>query len=163
MLTILTKLIPFRDWLYAGLAIAATVFWFHHDHVEQVAGAAKVTAAVKEASAKADAKAAAQIAALNDQHATQLAKVKEVYDNAITSAAAQHDADLERLRHITAGRDNGGHPSLGSPTPAAPTADSGDHSFASLGAVAAGLADALRQDDAALGACYADRDALTGK
>jgi membrane protein involved in colicin uptake len=163
MLAILVKLIPIRDWLYAGLAIAAMVFWFHHDHVEQAAGAARVTAAVAKASAEAEKAAAAQIALLETQHAADAAKVKEVYDTALTTAAAQHAADLDRLRSLTAHRADGGGPVLESSGAGSSTSDGGTGSLAELGTLAATLADALRRDDAALSACYVDRDSLTGK
>lgn len=163
MLALLMKLVPFRDFAYAAIAIAAGLWWIHHDHVEQAAGAARVEAAVAAASAAAQKDAEAKVAAHDNEHAIELAKVKEIYDTAITSAAAQHAADLQRLRDIAARRSNGGGPVLGSAAPAPSGADPGPPSVGGLGEVAAGLADALRQDDASLSSCRAERDSLTGK
>lgn len=162
----LLKLIPLRDWLYAGLAVAAIIFWFHHDHVEQAKGAATVTAAVKAATDKAQAAAAVAITKLNTNHANDVAQIEDHYENTIRDNDAAHAADLQRLRDRAARSSHTNGVLEGSPGGEA-TSQAGAGSSESLGSVPAEyaleLADAVRADDAALDKCYADRDSLTGK
>jgi hypothetical protein len=163
---LLAKLIPFRDWLYAGIAVAAVIFWFHHDHVEQVKGAAAVSAAVQTATAKAEHAAQLRINDLDQQYAATAAKVKDDYEKQLADASNQHDADLKRLRERAAGHSSVNAAVEGASTPAAGSAGSAA-SAEGLGDVPAGLglelADALRHDYAELQQCWAERDSLTGK
>lgn len=158
---LLTKLIPFRDWIYAAIAVAGVVFWFHHDHVEQARGAARVNTAVMAATQRAAAVAHAKIVQLNTQHATEVAKVENTYENALVAASSQHAADLRRLHDYEIYRE--AHGVLGGSSSPSAKAPQGAGSVERLEQVSAELADALRQDDAALNECYADRDSLTGK
>lgn len=163
----LLKLIPFRDYAYAALAIAAVIFWFHHDHVEQAKGAARVTAAVATATAKANADAQTKIDKLNTEHGKDVAAIEESYERTIQSNDASHAADLQRLRERAASQGNSPGQVLGSTPGGETTLDGGTRSTSGVGSVPAeqalNLADALRADDAALTKCYADRDSLTGK
>ena len=113
------------------------------------------------ASDKAEQDAETRIEALNNQHIDELAKAKDIYDKAILAAASQRDADLQRLRDADAYRQ--AHPVLDSAGSPGASAPAGTDGLGPLERVSAELADALRHDDAALTACYADRDALTGK
>ena len=162
MLALLTKLLPFRDWIYAALAVAAVAGWFYHDHVIATQAVAHERAAVAAASAKAEHDAESRVAALAAQHTAELIKLKVDYDAQISHALAAHVDDVQRLRDYDTYRR--AHPVLvGAVGTLGQALADGSDSFAALGAVSAELADALRHDDAALTACYADRDALTGK
>jgi hypothetical protein len=175
MPAILLKLIPFRDWLYAGIAIAAITFYNVHVHNLEVAYANKQTAAVaasvQAATQKDEAAAQAKINSLNAQHAQDVAKVQATYEATIKQNAATHDADVARLRQLAEKNGSGGDANKvldsasGSGQVQAPSG--GDQSIVGLGSVPAGLAlelaDALRTDDAALNKCWNDRDSLTGK
>ena len=167
MVAVLLKLVPFRDYVYAALAIGAVVFYNAHVHKLEAAAVAHEVAAVQAAGAKVMAAANAQIASINQQHAADVAKVQATYEQQISAASAQHDADLRRLRVGAAGGQHGGGPVLGSSSSASSSAGGGDGGAVGLatvpGELALKLADALRQDDAALQACYTDRDNLTGK
>lgn len=166
MYAALLKLVPFRDYVYAALAAAAVVWFLHHDHVERDIGAARVTAAVNAATAKANVAAQAQIDKLNAAHSDDVAQIEANYENVIRDDDAAHVADLQRLRNRAAGNGNSGEV-LGSPEAGRQTSEAGAGSAGSLGSVPADLAltlvDALRADDAALDKCYADRDQLVGK
>lgn len=160
---LLTKLLPFRDLLYGGIAIAAVIFWVHHNHVEQAAGAARLQRAVAAATVKANAEAAARIKLQTQQTAAVQRQVESTYENALAVAGSQHAADLRRLREYEVRRN--GHPNgvLESPAGAPAQADAGPQGFDRLGAVSAQLAAALREDDASLLQCWTERDSLTGK
>ena len=161
MTSILDVLSPVRDYIYAGLAVAAVAGWFYHDHVIATRAVEHEMVAVKAASDKAEQDAVARITALNNQHIDELAKVKEIYDKAMVDAAHQRDADLQRLRDADAYRR--AHPVLDSPAGPGASAPAGSSSLTELEQISAGLADALRRDDAEAIKCFADRDALTGK
>jgi hypothetical protein len=173
MIALVTKLVPFRDWLYGGLAVAAVIFWFHHDHVEQLKGAQAVQTAVAAANAKADAAAKANIAALTKQYQDQATQIQVSYEKQLADASAQHDSDVQRLQQLEANSrgaphtDVGSAPALSTPTPSgpvsAPDVGSVPADLYVRADVALGLADALRLDDAQLQACWAERDTLTGK
>ncbi len=166
MFAVLLKLVPFRDYAYAALAAAAVIWFLHHDHVERGIGAARVTAAVNVATAKANAAAQAQIDKLNATHAGDVAQIKVNYEKVIHDNSATHDADMQRLRDSTARNRNSGKVLDSAEAGSAP-GQTGAGSSSSLGSVPADLAmtlvDALRADDAALDQCYADRDDLVGK
>jgi hypothetical protein len=167
MLALLLKLVPFRDYAYAALAIAAVVFWLHHDHVEQAAGAARVTAAVTAATAKANVAAQATIDKYTSEYSSSALAIKDSYEQRIQANTASHDADLQRLRQLATSSNSAPSKVLGSAASVGASNDTGDGSAKGLGEVpsstALELADALRADDSALVACYADRDSLTGK
>lgn len=162
----LLKLIPIRDWLYAAITIAAVIWFLHHDHVERNIGAARITAAVQVATAKAQAAAQKKIDSLNVTHADDVAQIEDQYEKAIRDNDASHATDLQRLRNRAA-RDSPASQVLDGSKGGEATGKAGTGSVASLGSVPAELtlnmADALRADDAALDKCYADRDGLTGK
>lgn len=162
-ITLITKILPWRDWLYVGIIAAGVIFWIHHDHVEEAKGAAQITAAVRVANQKAEKVAAAQVASLNTQHAADVAKVSTVYENALVVASSRHAADLQRLRDYANYRSSRPNAVLESAPGASTQAGARSQGSGRLGTTAAELADALRQDDAALTACYAERDSLTGK
>lgn len=166
MIALLAKLVPFRDWLYAGLAVAAVILWFHHDHVQQAKGAAEVRTAVSAATVRLQKDAQLQIEKIDSWYAVNTAKVRDDYEKQLADASNQHDADLRRLRERAAGNGSGNTQVAGASAPVAGSA-SGTASTQGLGDVPAGLglelADALRHDDAELQQCWAERDSLTGK
>jgi hypothetical protein len=163
----LLKLVPFRDYAYVGIAIAAAVFWWHHDQVEQAAGAAKEVSAVQAATAKAEAAADALFQKNSSEYANSVLAMKDAYEKRIADANTAHDADVKRLQQLAASRNRGSNKAVPSASSSAASSDAGNQGFSGLGIVPAGLglelADALRQDDAALTACWAERDSLTGK
>ena len=171
MLALFSKLIPFRDYAYAAAALAAIIFYNVHVHNLEVHYAAAKIAAVNAAYKKgSDEALAAAKKAIDDkdrQHAADLAQVEENYENLIKSNDAAHNADVSRLRQRAADSEQRANALLGSAGSGSAASGSGDQGAGGLGTVPAGLAlelvDALRQDDAALGKCYADRDSLTGK
>jgi hypothetical protein len=166
MPALLLKLIPFRDYVYAALAIAALIFGVHEYRAIEAKGAAHEIAAVQAASVKAQAAAKAANDKLTADYSAALVTVGENYAKAIQDNDTAHSADLKRLQQRAAGGDRA-DAAVGSASPATATAGGGNQGAAGLGKVPADLAlelaDALRQDDAALQQCYADRDSLTGK
>lgn len=172
MWALFLKAVPFRDCVYAAAAIAAVVWYNVHVHNLEVGYSQKRVAAVNSAYADASAQAlkAAKAAAdaKDKQYAQIVAQVKASYEDQIARGNAAHDADIARLRQRAADS-RSQHPDavLGSAAGSSSTVDGGDSGASRLGSVPASLglelADALRKDDAALAACYADRDGLTGK
>lgn len=166
MLAILSKLVPFRDYVYAALAIAAVTFYNVHVHDLEVAYGAKQKAAVEQAYAAASAQALSAAKKVADakeaQYTIQLSQVEENYETALKSADAQHAADLARVRQLTAQGNSDANAVLHSTDGTGTGSDGGPSRAAALGA-AVDLADALRRDDAQLTQCWHDRDALTGK
>ena len=160
-MSLLDIISPVRDYLYAALAVAAVAGWFYHDHVVATRAVEHERIAVQAASDKAEQDAETRIEALNNQHIDELAKAKDIYDKAILAAASQRDADLQRLRDADAYRQ--AHPVLDSAGSPGASAPAGSSSLTELEQISAGLADALRRDDAEAIKCFADRDALTGK
>lgn len=162
----LLKLIPFRDYAYAALAIAAVVWFLHHDSVERSLGATRVTTAVATATAKANAAAQSKIDQLTATHADDVAKIEDNYESTIRDNDASHASDLQRLRERASRSSNSGQV-LGSARGGETAVTPGAGGAVSLGSVPADIAlqlvDALRADDASLMKCYADRDDLTGK
>jgi hypothetical protein len=166
MLTVLLKMIPFRDYVYAALGIAAVLWYNVHTHNLEVAYGKKQVHAVELAVADASQKAQDAAKKLADekerQYALQATQVEDTYEKQIKSADAQHTRDLERVRQLTAQVHSNTSPMLPSTGGTAPGPDVGPGRADALGA-GAELADALRRDDAQLTQCWADRDSLTGK
>lgn len=155
------KKIPSKDLLYCAIIIAAgSGFWWYTVHERHV-GAAKNMAAVQAASKKADTVAQKKIAQLTAQHTEDVSNIEDHYETLIKSADAQHDSDLERLHNAARGSTTDSHVESSSGSQSA--ADLWRQRFVSVGDVSEQLATALRKDDAALKACYAERDSLTGK
>lgn len=167
MPALLLKLVPFRDWLYAGIAVAAVIWFLHHDHVERQIGATAVTTAVNAATQKTLIAAKAQLDAQDKQYAGNLAKVSATYETQLSTATAQHGADLQRLREYDAYRHSHPDTNVGGTGTAGSDTDGGAASAGDVGSniegAALGLADALRLDDAQLQLCWTERDSLTGK
>ncbi len=155
----LLALIPTKDWLI-GAAVAVLVMIGLHYH-NKYTEAVEYAQTVKAESAQAAQDAAARISALTDQYTAALAANKVVYENELHAADLQHASDTERLRGAATARQSDPVLSGSAGLTAAITAWS-----ARLGRVeglSAGLADALRYDDAAATECWRDRDALTSK
>jgi len=146
-------------YLLAALVLLVTAaggaFYFYHK------GKTTELSALKASSAKVLQAANDRIAALNTSYSTAVKAITETKDAQLAQADAAHAADLDRIRVLDAYRK--AHPVLGG-APGAPASGAyRPSSIESLEQLAADLASALRTDDAALFACYADRDALTGK
>lgn len=171
MIAVLAKLVPFRDYAYAAAAIAAVAYYNIHVHELNVHYAAAQVAAVEKAENEASAKAFAAAKALADakdkQYSIQLSQVEDTYETQLKAADDQHASDIVRLRQLAAQGSGNANPVLSGSSGSGASGSGGDEGAGGLGAVPAGLslelADALRKDDAALSACYADRDSLTGK
>ena len=166
MPALLLKLIPFRDYVYAGIAIVATIFCVHEYHVIEAKGAAHETAAVMAASAKTTAAAKVANDKLTADYSTAVVNIGKTYAKAMQDSDAAHAADTQRLR-ILATSHSGANTSVDSTASTSASTDTGASGAVALGVVPADraldLASALRADDAALTQCYADRDSLTGK
>lgn len=166
MFAALIKLIPFRDYAYAALAILAVIWFVHHDHKVALAAVVHEQQTVAQETQKTLAAATATIARINSTYTAQTAVVEKTYAAALTASATQHDLDVQRLRDAARAESHSGT-RAGSTAAAGPADNSGDQSSGQLGTVPAQLAqeqvDALRLDDAALVQCYAERDELTGK
>jgi len=160
-------LIPFRDYVYAGVAIAAVIFYNVHVHNLEVHYAAKQVAAVKTAVTDASnaliASAAKEMNAQAARYAANLKQVNETYANQSHLDAVNHAADLQRLRQLASAGNGGESRALQGPAgPGSPT-DPGRSSLIGLGYVSAELAGSLRDAREDLGKCYAERDSVTGK
>ena len=165
---VLLSFIPEKDLFYGALfaiLLAGGAWAVHH---ERVLGAAHEMAVLKDSSDKLQAAAIKQNQETASNYAATVAAVTEKADENQKSNAAQHDADLQRLRELDAYRSE--HPPLegtgsGTGNPAAGAqGDLGvERRLSSLEQVAAGLAAAVRDDRDTLTGCMADRDALTGK
>lgn len=171
MLALLLKAVPYRDWLYAAIAIAAVIFYNVHVHGLEVAYAAKQTQAIEEAvdaaTARALSAAKKTLDAKDKQYAQDLAEVKANYEKLIADGDAAHAADVARLRALADKGSGNTNPVLAGAGGTGTTGNGGTEGPGGLGKVPADLGlelvDALRQDDAALTQCYAERDSLTGK
>lgn len=161
MWALVSKFLPYRDILYGVIAAAAVAFWFYHNHVEQAKGAARVQAAVTLATARAQQAAQARIAALTRENAATQRQVESTYEKALVVATHQRAADVRRLRQYEIYRQT--HRMLGGAASPSAQAHGGPEGFSGLASVSISLANALREDDAALAECWADRAALTGK
>lgn len=158
----LLKLIPFRDYLYAALAIAGVAYYNIHVHGLIEADRKHEQAALAVQSAKALADARTQIDDLNKKHAAEVAANEAKHESDLKANSDATAAELQRLRDIAA-RSSSGRPVVVSATSPSASGDSGDDSLVRLGFVSEELASALRDARTDLGACYADRDSLTGK
>jgi hypothetical protein len=150
----LLALVPLRDWFYGAIAAAAVIFALDLHHKLEVANTIRTESAAAAAAAK------KTITDNTAAYSAALSTIEAQYAKDTAAASQQHNADLARLRARAAGQTGPVLPGA-SGTPAAGPA--GDEGFSGLGSVALRLVDALRADDAALNACYADRSALTGK
>jgi hypothetical protein len=164
----LLKLVPFRDYLYAALAIAAVAFYNIHVHNLEVnyarARVNAVNAAVTDASNKLTIAAKAREDKLAANYADRLKQVNDEHTKQLQADAATHAADLQRLRQLAAAFGNSsGSATLGGAASPGASADSGGSSLIGLGYVSAELAAALHDARDDLSACYAERDSLTGK
>jgi hypothetical protein len=162
----LSKLIPFRDYVYAAVAIAAVIWYNVHVHRLEVAYAAQQVAAIEAAvdtASRAAQDAARKIADEKEKaYAVQASQVEDTYEKQLQSADAQHARDLDRVRQLTAQVHSNGDALLPGAAGSASGTNGGPSRADALG-IGAELADALRRDDAQLQQCWADRDALTGK
>lgn len=90
MPALLLKLIPLRDWLYAGLVAAAVVWYNVHVHYLEVAYSAQRVAAVEQADKDAtDRTLRAAKSAIDEkekQYTLQLSQVEDTYENQIGRA-----------------------------------------------------------------------------
>jgi hypothetical protein len=164
----LLAMIPGKDLAYivAIVAIVAGGWYWHHETI--VKTQERDHAAYVAAGAKAQADAQAKIAEFEKQHAADVAKVQETYEKQHQADIAQRSSDLERLRQFDAYRR--AHQVSGNPAGKPAAASSGGSStsdfiqiLSGLEPVASGLADSTRQSTAALSACMAERNSLTGK
>lgn len=155
------KLLPAKDYVY-GAIIAALLGWFGwYTYHERHVGAQETVAAVQKASKKAEATAEKQVQKLTNEHAADVAAIEDKYEGMLSDADDAHNADLQRLHD--AERYRQANSAVARTLSAPAQAPSGTDSTKRLESISAELADALRKDDAALEACYADRDSLTGK
>lgn len=157
----LAKLVPFRDYLYAVLAIAAVTYYNVHVHNLIKADEYRQEVAIQKESAKVLANAHKVMDDLSAQHASDTKIIQERADAQHKIDADLHSADLNRLRQLAAQSNRG--PALGSAAGPTPPSDTGRSSLVGLGYVSAELAGSLRDARDDLGACYAERDSLTGK
>jgi membrane protein involved in colicin uptake len=161
MPALLLKLVPFRDWFWAGAVAALLIFYnVHVDRLENAA-VAHERAAVAAESAKVEASAQARLAAQAKDYADREAATEDNYEHQLQADSTVHAADLQRLRQLAA--QGSGSATLGGTAGSGSPPDSGGSSLVGLGYVSEELASALRDARDDLGKCYADRDALTGK
>src|SRR5882762_9140971 len=158
----LLKLLPFRDYVYAAIAIAAIVFYNVHVHNLEVRYAAKQVAAVKiavqEASTTLIASAAKEMNIQAARYAANLKRMNETHAKQSQADDAAHAADLQRLRQLAAASNSGGSGSLEGAGGPSSSPDPGRSSLIGLGYVSAELAAALHDARNDLGSCYAERD-----
>jgi hypothetical protein len=155
----LLALIPTKDWFIgAAFAIALMLGWHYWDKYYEAVDYAQT---VKAESRQALDGANAHIADLTLQHNADLVVIQEKYDAEIKAAAAVHATDLERLRQLTAARNQ--DPVLSGASGLAAAIAAWSARLGRLEGISSGLADAVRADDAAATECWRDRDALTGK
>jgi hypothetical protein len=84
MLAILSKVIPFRDWIYLGVFVALIGGFVYYTHHERVIGAQKIEAADKAAAQK----QAATVAKVEDNARTELQSATQAYAAAMDAAHA---------------------------------------------------------------------------
>jgi hypothetical protein len=152
------SMIPARiqHWLEIAALAGVFLFWFAVHERGIVMGE------IRKESAKAEAKAEKVIKDLNDRHAREVAANEANHQAKLAAVAATHATDLDRVRQLDSERQ--AHAVLDSASSAAAAQRAEDERrFEQLEQVAAGLADALRTEQANLGLCYDDRDSLTGK
>lgn len=164
------KVMPWRDWAYAGIAVAAVIFYNVHVHNLVVAGQKQQAVAIAAASEKVRTAADIEKATMTADYTARLAATQEKLDENIKANAAAHAADLAKLQ-LYADREHSRDAALlgAASSGVQPGSPGGSGSAEGLGQlpefaiVSLGLADALRTDDGLLASCRADRDALTGK
>lgn len=161
----LLALIPARDWFWGAISVGALIIgWHYYDKYEN---AIQYQQTVQAESDKALSDARKTIADNAASYADALNKLEAQHATDTAASAAQHAADLDRLRKLAAARQGG--PVLPSPPASGARPDTGDGSSGSVGGVfvdanvCADLAGALRNARDDLAAAYAERDALTGK
>lgn len=164
----LLSLIPFKDWVYGGIIAALIAGGIYYTHHERVVGAAHEVAALKASSDKLNAQADAKVAQLTAQHSQEVTSIQETLNAQLKTASTLHASDVQRLREYDSYRHS--NPSVGSAAAGSDADQSGTKGaegsadiFDQLESVALDLATADREGSAALNACIADRNALTGK
>jgi hypothetical protein len=164
----LFSLIPIKDWVYSGIIIAILAGFGWYTIHERDIGKADEVAALQKSSQALQAKAAAHVAQVAKAYSTASSVNLENLNAQLKAASDQHDSDAQRLREYDAYRR--AHPAVASAQTGSGAGSSGgsgtiedDGRFASLEQVALQLATAGREVSAALSACMADRNALTGK
>lgn len=164
----LLKLVPLKDWVYLSLILALLggfgAYTIHERHL----GAAHEITVLKKSSDELQAKAAAHVIQVAKAYSTASTANEEKLNAQLKAASDQHDSDAQRLREYDAYRRS--HPAVASAPNAGgvvaaggSSASSDEHELESLELVALGLATAGREVSAALTACVADRNSLTGK
>ena len=164
----LLALIPVKDWIYAGLGVALLAFGGYEIHHLKAEGAAHEVAALQKSSAELTAKAVAHNAEIGKAYVASAAKITGDLNAQIDIANAQHTSDAQRLRDYDTYRRQ--HPAVastgspgGAPVAGTSSAGQGEDFVSELGLAGVSLADSLRDVNAALSACTADRNSLTGK
>jgi hypothetical protein len=159
-------LIPIKDWIYA--AIIGTILISGYVFVHRCHAAEDDMKSINAQSAALLVVANAHIAQLTADHAKEIKANEIIYTTELKDNAAQHTADLVRLRQLDAYRQS--HPDVARPGTGSEgsgsgsgSEDKGPGSFTGLGLVAAALADATRDLTTSLDTCTRDRDSLTGK
>ena len=170
MPAIFAKLLPFRDWAYAAVLVAAVIFYNVHVHNLIVKAERAQIAAVQAASDKVRAEAHAQKLKDDADYAAAKAATEKMYAENFAAAATADAADLLRLQRLVASYRDANRALQGAlgasdkPDPAAGASGPGGLGELPRGLrVSLGLAEALRADDNLLNECRADRDALSGK
>lgn len=143
------KLVPLRDWLWAGLAVAGIIFYNVHVHNLEVRYAADkvaaVGAAVTDASDKLVASAAKEMNAQAAAYAANLKKVNETYAQATQASDTAHAADLQRLRQLASAGNSGSNEPLEGPAGSSSSPDTGRSSLVGLGYVSEELYSTARR------------------
>lgn len=149
-----------QHYLEIGVVFVIALSWWtvHFEHK----AVAHYFAGLKAQSAKIEAAAEAKIASLNQQYAAGVAAREAQHATDIKNLAATHASELERLRAADAARQARAVLDSSAGAREAQRAED-ERELASLEQVAAGLADALREEQANLHLCWDDRDSLTGK
>jgi len=164
----LLKLVPFKDWVYLSLILALLGGFAAYTIHERRIGAAHEATALKKSSDELQAKAAAHVAQVAKAYAESSTANEENLNAQLKAASDQHDSDAQRLREYDAYRRS--HSAVASAQAGSGAGSQGGSGagedvdqLGSLEQVALGLATAGREVNAALTACMADRNSLTGK
>lgn len=149
-----------QHYLEIGVVFVIALSWWtvHFEHK----AVAHYFAGLKAQSAKIEAAAEAKIASLNQQYAAGVAAREAQHATDIKNLTATHASELERLRAADAARQARAVLDSSASGREAQRAED-ERRLVSLERVAADLADALREEQANLFVCQADRDSLTGK
>jgi hypothetical protein len=155
----LLALIPTKEWFYGALIVGASVLcWHYYDKYES---AVNYQRTVKAESEQAKKDAAQTIKDLTTAYNNGLAANKAIYENELQNAAAQHATDVGLVRSAATARR--ADPVLQGADGLAAAIAGWTSRLGQVESISAGLADAVRQDDAAATECWRDRDSLTGK